>query len=56
MKNSLKKGIVAIALASTMVIPMVVSASADELTGDVGRYEPTLHYAWADHEHYIVTA
>ena len=46
MKNSLKKGIVAVALASSMVIPAAVSATADYLNGGHGSYEPTLHYAW----------
>lgn len=55
MKNSLKKGIVAVALASTMVIPMVVSASADELTGGAVRYSYNLYSGWADHEHHSIS-
>ena len=39
-----------------MVIPAAVSATADYLNGGCVNVTSTSHYAWGDHEHYMVTA
>lgn len=56
MKNSIKKSIMLMALGAVMVASIAASAASSYLTGGVTPLAYNLHSAWADHEHYTVTA
>lgn len=56
MKNTLKKKIIGVALATVMVVPTVASAAYGSLTGGGVRLSAYVHYAYADYSYNMVYA